>query len=545
MPELVFFRRGEEVLRVAVGSSRLVLGRGESSDVVIPDPSVSRQHVALRYDGTRCWLEDLSGQGTLVAGQPMKHGELPDGADLSLGPWRAVFRLRGAGLPEGPTGVGHRTDVQSREALEEGVPPAQVRVKQGPTEFIHELRGDSFTLGTEPSNALVLQDRFISGRHLKVTRSEGGFHVVDLNSTNGTFFGGMRLFEAEIPLGTALRVGETELFFEPSSPGRPRESFHGIIGSDPAVKQLVELIQRVAPSTVTVAIQGESGTGKELVARALHEFSPRAAQPFIPLNCAAISPQLMESELFGHEKGAFTGAEARRKGAFEEAHGGTLFLDEVGELPLELQAKLLRVLENGEVKPVGATRPLRVDVRVVAATNRELLAQAREGKFREDLYFRLCGIPLVLPPLRRRPGDVKALAEHFVRLYAPQGQTVRFTVAALDKLQQHTWPGNIRELRNVVSRALLLRKGPRIDAGDIAFEEGPLREPEGLANLELPAGVTLEKMMQRLERQLIENTLRRFQHNKERTARALGVCRSNLYKRLKQWSLDSEQEAAG
>ncbi len=189
MPELVFFRRGEEVLRVGVGRTRMVLGRGESSDVVIPDPNVSRQHVALLYDGTRCLLEDLSGQGTRVAGQPMKHGELPDGADLTLGPWRAVFRLSSAGPPEGPTGVGRRTDVQSREDSEDTLPPAQVRVKQGTTELVHELRGDSFTLGKDPSNALVIQDRFISSRHLKVTRREAGLHVLDLNSTNGTFLG--------------------------------------------------------------------------------------------------------------------------------------------------------------------------------------------------------------------------------------------------------------------------------------------------------------------------------------------------------------------
>ncbi|WP_224373056.1 sigma 54-interacting transcriptional regulator [Hyalangium versicolor] len=540
MPELVFFRRGEEVLRVGVGSTRLVLGRGESCDVVIPDPTVSRQHVALQYDGALCLMEDLSGHGTLVAGKPMTQGELADGVDLSLGSWRAVFRLSSAGASDGPTGVGRGTDVQSRETPEQDLPPVQVRVKQGTTEFVHEIREDTFTLGKDPANALVIQDRFISNRHLKVTRSDGGFHVVDLNSTNGSFLGSTRIFEAEIALGTALRVGETELFFEPVPRGQPQTSFYGIIGGDAAMRQLQELIQRVAPSAVTVAILGESGTGKELVARAIHDCSPRAAQPFIPINCAAISPQLIESELFGHEKGAFTGAEVRRKGAFEAAHGGTLFLDEVGELPLELQAKLLRVLENGEVKLVGATRPLQVDVRVVAATNRELLAQVRDGKFREDLYFRLCGIPLVLPPLRRRPGDVRTLAEHFVRAYSPRGQTVKFTAAALDKLQQHTWPGNVRELRNVVNRALLLRKGPKIDVDDVSFEAGVLREPEGLANLELPMGATLGQMMERLERQVIENTLRRFLHNRERTARALGLSRASLYRRLKEWGLDPE-----
>jgi len=307
----------------------------------------------------------------------------------------------------------------------------------------------------------------------------------------------------------------------------------------------VERIQQVAPSTVAVAILGESGTGKELVARALHQCSPRAAQPFVPINCAALSPQLIESELFGHEKGAFTGADVKRKGAFEEANGGTLFLDELGELPLELQAKLLRVLENGEAKPVGATRPIHVDVRVVAATNRDMRAQIRAGKFREDLYYRLCGMPLVLPPLRSRPGDVRALAEHFVRALAPREQPVRFSIAALAKLEQHTWPGNVRELRNVVQRALLLRKGPRIDAGELTFEEAEPREPQGLAEHELPVGVTLEQMLQRVERQLIENTLRRLKNNRDRTARVLGMGRSSLYRRLKALGLDSGDEEAG
>ncbi|MFL5349368.1 MAG: sigma 54-interacting transcriptional regulator [Hyalangium sp.] len=545
MPELVFFRRGQELLRVTLGRTRLVLGRGDNCDVVIPDPSVSRQQVALHFDGTRCLLEDLSGQGTEVAGQPLKHGELPDGADLSLGPWRALFRLHSSGTQDGPTGVGPRTAVQPRGLPQATPSPAQLRVKQGTTEFVHELRGDSLTLGKEASNTVVLQDQFISNRHLKVTRKDEGFHVVDLNSTNGTFLGPVRIFEAKVPLNTVLRLGETELIFEPVSQGRPRESFHGIIGKEPSMRQLVERIQQVAPSTVAVAILGESGTGKELVARAVHECSPRAAQPFIPINCAALSPQLIESELFGHEKGAFTGADVKRKGAFEEADGGTLFLDELGELPLELQAKLLRVLENGEAKPVGATRPIHVDVRVVAATNQDLRAQMRAGKFREDLYYRLCGMSLVLPTLRSRPGDVRALAEHFLRVLAPLEQTVRFSIAALDKLEQHIWPGNVRELRNVVQRALLLRKGPRIDVGELTFEEAEPREPEGLADLELPVGVTLEQMLQRVERQLIENALRRFKNNRDRTARVLGMGRSSLYRRLKALGLDSGDEEAG
>ncbi len=547
MPELVFFRRGEEVLRVGVTQERMVLGRAERSDVVIPDPDVSRQHVALVYDGKRCRLEDLSGKGTLVSGRPMRQGDLPDGADLTLGQWRAVFRQRSGGESETATGVGRRTSVQARDLPGEVAgQKVQVRVKQGDNELLHELTGESCVIGKDPASDLVVQDRFISNRHLRVIWREGLFHVRDLNSTNGTYLGNMRIFEVEVPLGTSLRVGETELILEAVTQGRAGP-FHGIIGEDPSVRQLVDLIERVAPSEAAVTILGESGTGKELVARALHACSPRANKPLIPVNCAAISKALIESELFGHEKGAFTGAQTARRGAFEEAHGGTLFLDEIGELSLDLQAKLLRALESGEIKRVGASRPMHVDVRVVAATNRDLLSASRAGKFREDLYYRLCVIPLLLPPLRSRRGDIAVLAEHFVRNYAPRGQTVKIHPAALEKLQQHLWPGNVRELRNVVHRALLLRKGPRIEVMDITFDSEYSRDPVGLTSITLtvPAGMTLDEMMVKLEQQIVENTLRRHHQSKDRAAKELGLARSTLFKRLKDWGLSTKAEEDG
>ncbi|GEN08769.1 Transcriptional regulator containing PAS, AAA-type ATPase, and DNA-binding Fis domains [Myxococcus fulvus] len=544
MPELVFFRRGEEVLRVGVDRARLVLGRGEQSDVAIPDPEVSRQQVALLWDGVECRVQDLSGKGTTVSGTSITEAALPDGADLALGQWRAVFRLSGGG--EGAdvaTEVGHTTSIQARDAQSLRWLPAQVRVKQGPNETVHRLTGDSFTAGKDAGCDLVLQDRFASSKHLKVTRRDGTFHVVDLRSTNGTWLGPVRVFEAEVSLPTTLRVGETELVLEAAAAGNRKEptSFHGIIGSDNAVKGLSDLIERVAPSTAAVTILGESGTGKELVARAIHQCSQRANRPLIPVNCAAISKELIESELFGHEKGSFTGAANARKGAFEEADGGTLFLDEIGELPLDLQAKLLRALESGEIKRVGASRPMHVDVRVVAATNLDLLAAAREGKFREDLYYRLCVIPLHLPPLRSRKGDLPALADHFVKQYSPRGQTVKLSTSAMDRLQNHTWPGNIRELRNVVHRALLLRKGPVIDANDLTFDQ-EMNKETGIAVPELPPGMTLEQMLEKLERQIVEAALRRYNNNRERVARELGVARSTLFKRLKDWGLTKQDE---
>jgi two-component system, NtrC family, response regulator HydG len=251
---------------------------------------------------------------------------------------------------------------------------------------------------------------------------------------------------------------------------------------------------------------------------------------------------LIESELFGHEKGAFTGATNARRGAFEEADGGTLFLDEIGDLSLDLQAKLLRALESGEIKRVGASRPIHVDVRVVAATNRNLLAATKEQRFREDLYYRLCVVPLHLTPLRSRQADVVTLADHFVRKFSPRGQQIRFTPEALERLQRHSWHGNIRELKNVVHRALLLRKGPMIDAKDLSFDE-EIHPEVGIAVPEMPPNLSLEEMLAKLERQIVENALRRCKNNRERVAKELKVARSTLFKRLKDWGM-TRQDAA-
>ncbi|HZA50400.1 MAG TPA: sigma-54 dependent transcriptional regulator, partial [Myxococcaceae bacterium] len=275
---------------------------------------------------------------------------------------------------------------------------------------------------------------------------------------------------------------------------------------------------------------------------AMHHASPRAKAPFIVVDCGAIPPTLIESELFGHEKGAFTGAALARTGAFEEANGGTLFLDEIGELPLELQPKLLRALESGEVKRVGASRPGHVDVRVVAATNRDLLQAVSEGRFREDLYYRLCVVPLHLPPLRSRKTDVIALAEHFIRAFAPRGQLVKLTPAAMQRLRAHHWPGNVRELRNVVHRALLLRRGAMIDADDLTFDQ-EINAETGIPVPGIPPGITLKEMLARLERQIIENALRHYQNNRERVARELGIARSTLFKRLREWGLSRGDES--
>jgi DNA-binding NtrC family response regulator/pSer/pThr/pTyr-binding forkhead associated (FHA) protein len=547
MPELVFFRRGEEVLRLTLGTDRVVLGRGEKCDVVVPDPEVSRQHVALWLEADRCLMQDLSGKGTAVAGTKLNEGEVPDGADLVLGQWRAVFRATTRDEPQ-TTEFGMATElVAHQESTDTPRIAAQLRVRHaGSSDQLFKLQGDTLTIGKDKTNDVALDYRFVSGRHVKISRQHNRFVLSDQHSTNGTWLGGVRLFEAELPFYTALKVGEAEVTLEPVATGVRTGNYQGIIGNDASVRQLAELIERVAPSSAAVAIFGESGTGKELVARAVHTRSTRAEAAFIPVNCAAISKELIESELFGHEKGAFTGAMAARSGAFEEADGGTLFLDEIGELPLDLQAKLLRALESGEIKRVGASRPITVDVRIVAATNRDLMADAREGRFREDLFYRLCVIPLTLAPLRSRKGDVPMLAEHFLKLFAPRNQAVRLSERALQLLVEHPWPGNIRELRNVIHRALLLRRGPHIDEPDITFDgrpapvAGTTTPVEGGGLLEYTPGVSLAEALARAERAIIESALKKLANNRERVARELDIARSTLFKRLKDWGYTQE-----
>ena len=543
MAELVFFRRGEEVLRFNLDEKRVVLGRGERCEVVIPDPEVSRQQVAVSVDGAGARATDLSGKGTIVSGKRIStEVALGDGAEIALGQWKAVFRTQRRDEAEATHVEQAKTQVAPLPSPR--VVSVQVRVRTGTKEKVHRLNSDSFTVGKDSGNDLVLDDKFTSGRHLKVARRDGYFLVADQGSTNGTWLGNARIHEAEVPLFSTIRVGEAQLTIEPSGSGERREAYCGIIGDDPSVKQLAELIEKVAPSSAAVAIFGESGTGKELVAKAVHTRSTRKDRAFIPVNCAAISKELIESELFGHEKGAFTGAMTANTGAFEEADGGTLFLDEIGELPLELQAKLLRALESGEIKRVGAPRPLQVDVRIVAATNRDLLQSVKRGEFREDLYYRLCVIPLHLAPLRSRRGDIPAIAEHFVKAFAPKGQDVRFTAEALHALCDHPWPGNIRELRNAVHRALLLRRGPFIDAGDLSFDvarASPSAEPP--APVEAGAeGQPLEARLQVVEKQLILATLRKHDGNREKAARELGLSRSSLFKRLKDWGITNSDE---
>ncbi len=306
----------------------------------------------------------------------------------------------------------------------------------------------------------------------------------------------------------------------------------GLVGQSPAMRRVMTLIEQVAPSSAAVVIGGESGTGKELAARTIHELSARRAGPYIAINCAALPETLMESELFGHERGAFTGADRRREGCFELAHGGTLLLDEIAEMKPELQAKLLRVLEDGRMRRLGGSAEVAVDVRVLASTNRDLETAIREGRFREDLYYRLNVFTIELPSLAERRDDIPMLVEHFLKLIEPPaGKTVAGVEAeALELIKSYRWPGNVRQLRNVIERALIVTRGPLIAVADLPAD---LRRGGGASGaFEIRLGASLDEV----ERELIRRTIEFAGGNKSRAAEILGVSLKTLYNRLERYN---------
>ncbi len=308
-----------------------------------------------------------------------------------------------------------------------------------------------------------------------------------------------------------------------------------IIGTSPALRQVLEIASQAAPSSATVLVLGESGTGKELLARYIHTRSTRAQGPFIAVNCAAIPETILEAELFGYERGAFTGANQRREGRFAQARGGTLFLDEVGEIPPAVQVKLLRVIQEGEFEPLGG-RTTRADVRIVAATNRDLHAETRAGRFREDLYFRLNVIAITSPPLHARTNDIPLLAQHFLQVFGQRNNKGPFTLsqAALEKLNDYSWPGNVRELENTIERAVVLAKGTQIDVTDLPRQI--VEHERARSEIVVPIGTPLEE----IERRVIRETLRATQGDKRLTAQLLGIATRTIYRKLAE-----EREAAG
>jgi DNA-binding NtrC family response regulator len=406
------------------------------------------------------------------------------------------------------------------------------------------LTGEPLTFGSGPHCSLVLTDRTVSRKHLEARLTGDEVLIVDCGSTNGTFIQGSRFEKIAIGFGAEVKLGRTVIKFLPDEETvEPEPSQHtalgSIVGADTKMRQMFTLLEDVAATTSTVLIEGETGTGKELIAEEVHNHSPRKGGPFVVFDCGSVPRELIESTLFGHVKGSFTGAITDRRGAFAEAHGGTIFLDEIGEMALDLQPSLLRVLDKRAVRKVGSNTYEKIDVRVVAATNRDLRAEVAKKAFREDLYYRLAVIRVGVPPLRERGSDLPLLINHFVSGFGP-GLSV--SPEDMARLVRHSWPGNVRELRNVMERACLLARGSTINLEDALVSEAT---PSLGIRTDLPFKEAKGQLVEMFEREYIEDLMRRHKMNLSAAAREAQIDRKHLRELIRKYGLDSRHKLDG
>ena len=551
MPSTLEIYRGPTVVgRVRLQGRAVTLGRGEGVDVELADVPIADTPAVVEPTAEGHWRLRLGTSPAARRGAIL----LRDGEAVPLGALHLIVRDDPGHPGAKPRGVEGEGPLDRGVRDNPGHPGGTALSLASPTRLAqaHEVAAQAggaaanlyleyagkrwpvgrrpLTVGTAADCDVVVEDATVSRHHGRLEPRGELLFVRDLGSTNGTQVDEVTILEAMVRPGARLRIGNTCLHLDArerpmTTPGP--DHFHGMVGATPAMRELYRLLERIAATDAPVLIAGETGTGKELAARAIHAASGRRNGPLVVVNCGAIPEELIESELFGHEKGAFTHALATRDGAFAQANGGTLFLDEVGELPVAVQATLLRVLEEHTFKRVGGNRELTSDFRVVAATHRDLAAEVREGRFRQDLFFRLYVAPVTLPPLSARLNDLPALIAHLLRRDAATTPPPEVAPEAMALLRRHPWPGNIRELRNCLARAQLVSDGGHLDAAAFAFlnERGPAGPGLDLAHLTL----------QEVERLTIAAHLAAHRGQRSAAATSLGIATSTLYEKLKRY----------
>ncbi|MEM9488209.1 MAG: sigma 54-interacting transcriptional regulator [Myxococcota bacterium] len=448
--------------------------------------------------------------------------------------------------------------VDRKTLMQTGLVTRAVQGRAAPRSWLCRVVGDGdggrqLSLGARPvvvgahgSCDLILDDPQVSRRHAELQVTDDGVRVRDLGSTNGTFWRSSRISEAVVGPGSTVRFGQTSVQVStaevPCLPPSERRQFGGLVGRSAAMRELFAVLEMAAPTDATVLIEGESGTGKELAARAVHDHSPRAHRPFVVVDCSAVSEQLIDSQLFGHVKGSFTGAAGDRQGAFVAANGGTVFLDELGELSLPVQAKLLRVLEARTVQPVGSDHRVAVDTRVVAATHRDLAHMVETKQFRFDLFYRLAVVHVSIPPLAERPEDIPELVGHFYR-----GRDIDpgpIVGANLDRLMRHGWPGNVRELRNVLERAWAMSGPDGARFADLRLWVRPgaaATQPVEIIDLDVPFKEAKERWVEHFERRYLAGVFAAHNGNITHTAEHAGINRRHLRTLLRKYGILSEE----
>jgi len=532
MAHLEFFSGDTPLFVHLLKPGRTLIGRSDSSDMALPSERVSRTHCIVERRMEGWWLTDKSSHGTYMNGEVIGRHQLKQMDVFEVGPYRVQFVLnasQGSSASQvlwrqqrSATTVTRRAAADHEELVD--VSDVGITVQRGLLEFTKgSLAGKTVlltaartSLGGQGAQVVLEADWPRNALRIRVVRGR----VMIEPGEHPCFLAGIRVREI-----TPARKGEEVVVgahgfvvqVQTTATVATEPTFGEMIGTAPAMRQVFGLLSRVSAHTAPVLLTGESGTGKELAARGIHTTGPRAEGAFVAINCAGIPEALFESELFGHEKGAFTGATKQQDGAFHRAHNGCIFLDEIGEIPLNAQAKLLRVLESGEVRRVGSHDPSFPDVRVIAATNRNLAERVKEGLFRADLYFRLAVLTIRLPALRDRASDIRVLAHLLVKNLAPDAQLTEAAVAALGR---YHWPGNVRELRNVLTRAYVLG-GPEIGPENLSFNPWTFddtRSPDTLSKVDLA----------QQEKEAIVLALQESNGNKSQAARSLGLPRSSL-----------------
>ncbi len=435
----------------------------------------------------------------------------------------------------------------------------QLLVNEGPSRGKKMPLNQKITsIGKRENNDLVLMDKTVSRNHFEIEYQSDSFLLKDLGSTNGTYLNGSRVKEAYLSPGDLIKVGSTTIEFmayDEKIKIAPSENneFGLMVGKSRKMRQIFSILEKISPTQATVIIEGETGTGKDLVARAIHSNSPRKDKPFIVFDCSSVAPNLIESELFGHEKGAFTGAIKARRGAFESANGGTIFLDEIGELTLDLQPKLLRALEQREIRRVGSNSPVKIDVRVCCATNKNLRREITEGNFRQDLYYRLSVVKVSLPTLNDRAEDIPLIIERllsagdFNRDHDGKLTVTRVEDDAIKMLSRYEWPGNVRELSNVLQRAVSFADSQTISKSSLEFifseiEQGEDKTERMVVDSDLPFKDAKQLIVESFEKEYLSNLVERNNNNLSKASREAKIDRKHLRNLLKKYGIHTRDE---